>query len=71
MAFDLRRYEEPDPLFLTERDDERVDVTAGLKIALTDTLFVQPQATYTRNWSNIALYDYDRWTVSAGLRFEF
>lgn len=70
-SFDLRRYDAPDALFLTERKDERLDLQAGLKIALSDQVFLQPRASYTRNWSNIALYDYDRWTVSAGVRFEF
>lgn len=70
-AFDLRRYDQADALFLVEREDERLDLQAGVKFALTDNLFLQPSATYTRNWSNIALYDYDRWTVSAGVRFEF
>ena len=70
-AFDLRRYEAPDPLFLTERSDERLDLQGGIKLALTGSIFLQPRVTYTRNWSNIAIYDYDRWTASAGLRFEF
>lgn len=70
-AFDLRSYDQPDALFLTRRKDERVDLTAGVKVALTDALFFQPRATWSRNWSNIALYDYERWTVSAGLRLEF
>lgn len=71
IAFDIRRYDAPDALFLVERADERLDLQAGLKLRLTDALFFQPRATYTRNWSNIALYDYDRFTVSAGVRFEF
>lgn len=71
VAFDLRRYDQADVLFLTKRNDERIDLTAGVKFALTDRLFFQPRATWTRNWSNIALYDYERWTVSAGLRLEF
>lgn len=70
-AFDLRRYDQADALFLVERGDERLDLTAGIKLALTDTLFLQPRATWTRNWSNIALYDYERWTASLGLRLEF
>ena len=70
-AFDLRRYDAPDALFLVERNDERIDLQAGLKVRLVDSLFLVPRATYTRNWSNIPLYDYDRWTVSAGVRFEF
>lgn len=70
-AFDLRRYDQADALFLVERSDERLDLQAGVKFALIDSLFLQPSVAYTRNWSNIALYDYDRWTVSAGVRFEF
>lgn len=70
-ALDLRRYDAADPLFLTERADERLDLTGGAKFVLTERLFITPRVTYTRNWSNIALFDYDRWTVSAGLRFEF
>jgi hypothetical protein len=48
-----------------------VDLSAGIKIALTDAVFFTPRATYTRNFSNIAIYDHERWTASAGLRFEF
>lgn len=70
-GFDLRRYDQPDPLFLVKRDDERLDLTVGVKFALTDALFLQPKATWSRNWSNIPLYDYERWTASFGLRFEF
>ena len=71
VGFDLRRYDAPDTLFLTEREDERVDASVGVKIAITDNLLFQPRATFTRNWSNIALYDYERWSASAALRFEF
>ncbi len=70
-SFDLRRYDAPDALFLVDRADERLDLQGGLKVQLVGNFFFQPRATYTRNWSNIALYDYDRWTASAGLRFEF
>jgi tetratricopeptide (TPR) repeat protein len=70
-AFDLRRHDSPDPLFLTRRKDERLDLQAGLKVAVIDRLFLQPTATYSRNWSNIALFDFERWTVSVGARFEF
>lgn len=70
-AFDIRRYDAPDALFLTEREDERLDLQGGLKFAVLDTLFLQPRATYSRNWSNIALFDFERWTLSVGARFEF
>ena len=70
-AFDLRRHDTSDPLFLTKREDERLDVRGGVKVAVLDKLFLQPTATYTRNWSNIPLFDFERWTVSVGARFEF
>lgn len=70
-AFDLRRYDAQDVLFLTKRRDERIDLSAAVKVAVLPHLFLQPKATWSRNWSNIALYDHKRWTASAGLRFEF
>jgi len=70
-AFDMRRHDADDPLFLTQREDERLDLQGGLKIAVTDNLFLQPRASYTRNWSNIALFDFERWTASIGARIEF
>lgn len=70
-AFDLRRHDAADPLFLARRKDERIDLQAGLKVAVLDRLFLQPTATYSRNWSNIALFDFERWTIAVGARFEF
>lgn len=71
VAFDLRHYDAPDPLFLTKRKDERVDASVALKFAILPNLLLQPKATYSRNWSNVPLYDYERWTVQAGIRLEF
>lgn len=71
IAGNLRRYDAQDILFLTKRHDERVDVSAGVKYLVADHIYVRPRVTYTRNFSNIALYDYDRWTASVGVRFEF
>jgi tetratricopeptide (TPR) repeat protein len=70
-AFDLRKHDAPDALFLKKRQEERVDVSAGVKVLLTKNLYLRPRVSYTRNWSNIALYDHDRWTASVGLRAEF
>lgn len=70
-AFDMRRYDQADVLFLTKRQDERLDASLGLKVAVLPNVIFNPRASFSRNWSNIALYDFDRWTVSAGLRFEF
>jgi Putative beta-barrel porin 2/Surface lipoprotein assembly modifier len=60
-----------DALFLVKRHDERIDVSAGLKYQLSDKISVRPRVTYARNFSNIPIYDYQRVTVSAGVRFEF
>lgn len=68
---EVRRYDAADPLFLAEREDEQIDVSVGLKFKVLDTVYLRPRATYTRNWSNIPLYDYDRVTLSMGLRAEF
>jgi tetratricopeptide (TPR) repeat protein len=70
-GFDLRRYDAPDPLFLMKRHDERVDVSAGIKLAVAKNLTVRPRVIYTRNFSNIAIYDFKRVTASVGVRFEF
>lgn len=70
-AFDMRRYDQNDALFLTKREDDRLDASLGLKIAVLPNVVFNPRASFSRNWSNIALYDFDRWTISAGLRFEF
>ena len=67
----LRRYDANDPLFLTPREDEQLDANLGLKVRITDAVYARPRVTYTRNWSNIALYDYDRLTASFGVRIEF
>lgn len=68
----IRPYDAPDPLFLEERQDEQLDVSLGVKVrVLDDKTFLRPQVTYTRNWSNFAINDYDRAVVSIGLRREF
>ena len=71
LAFDLRRHDKADVLFLAKRSDERADASIGLKILVLKNLYLRPRVTYTRNWSNIALYDFDRWTVGLGARIEF
>ena len=70
-GFDIRRYDAPDALFLMPRHDERLDASAGLKLLLANGLTIRPRVTYTRNFSNIAIYDYQRFTGSVGIRYEF
>jgi hypothetical protein len=71
LGIEYRNHDGADPLFLESREDVRVDASLGLRVPLTEHLSLRPRVTYTRNESNLALYDYDRWTASAGLRFEF
>jgi len=70
-GFDIRRYDAPDVLFLVNRHDERIDVSAGVKLLVANRLTVRPRVTYSRNFSNIAIYDYQRFTGSLGARYEF
>ena len=67
----VRGYDADDPLFLTAREDEQLDANIGLKVRLAGNVYARPRVTYTRNWSNIALYDYERFTASLGIRAEF
>lgn len=66
-----RRHDDDDPLFLERRRDYQVDVSLGLKFKLTDDLYLRPRVSFTRNWSNVALNDYQRTTASVGIRKEF
>lgn len=66
-----RDYDSRDPLFLKGRKDIQYDASLGVRYAFTDALSVRPRVTYTRNDSNIGLYDYDRWTASVGVRLSF
>jgi len=66
-----RGYRGPEPLFLKARDDTQLDASLSLRIKLADGIALRPRVTFTRNFSNIALYDYSRVTGSAGIRFEF
>lgn len=70
-SIEYRNYDGTDPLFLTGRKDTQYDASIGLRYRITDTFSVRPRVTYTRNDSNIRLYDYDRWTASVGVRLNF
>lgn len=66
-----RNYVNNDPLFLRGRKDTQYDASLGVRYRITDTVSIRPRVTYTRNDSNIRLYDYDRWTASVGIRLTF
>jgi tetratricopeptide (TPR) repeat protein len=70
-SIENRSHDANDPLFLIKRKDTQVDGSLGLRYALMKGMSVRPRVTYTRNYSNIALNDYDRVTASIGVRYEF
>ena len=71
LGVEHRAYRGTDPPFLNGRLDTQVDASIGIRFALTRAVSLRPRATYTRNFSNFALYDYERATVSLSLRGEF
>lgn len=71
VSAEYRHYDKVDPLFLMARRDVQVDVSLGARYLLTSQISIRPRATYTRNSSNLALYDYHRWTAGVALRVEF
>lgn len=71
VGVEYRNHDGADPLFLEGREDFRIDASLGVRVLLTEQLSVRPRVTYSRNESNLDLYDYDRWTASVGLRLEF
>lgn len=71
IGLEYRDHDGADPLFLAGREDYRIDASLGIRVLLTEHVSIRPRVTYSRNESNLALYDYDRWTASAALRFEF
>ncbi|CAM3304794.1 DUF560 domain-containing protein [Sphingomonas antarctica] len=70
-GLEYRGYRAPDPLFLQTRHDTQFDAALGFRVLVAPRVTLRPLATYTRNASNIDLYDYNRVTGSVAVRFEF
>ncbi len=60
-----------DPLFLVRRHDQMLDLSVGLHYRFTPVLSIRPQLRYTRNDSNISVYDFERSQFQIALRYEF
>lgn len=70
-SIEHRDYDLTDPLFQADRRDTQFDASIGLRYILSHGISARPRLTYTRNTSNLKLYDYARFTASLALRAEF
>ena len=66
-----RFHDADDPLFLERRRDAEIDLSVGLKLLVAHDVTLRPCVSYTRNFSNIGLYDYRRVTANIAIRAEF
>jgi tetratricopeptide (TPR) repeat protein len=70
-AYEQRKYNGPEPLFLVTREDKQADAGLGVSYLWRPGTTVLAQVAYTNNQSNIPLNDFDRTIVSTSLRFNF
>jgi tetratricopeptide (TPR) repeat protein len=70
-AWQRARYDQIDPSFLLERDDQRTDLDLGLQYALSQGLSLRLGLTWTQQRSNIPIYAFTRDEAWLGLRHEF
>lgn len=67
----LQSYEGSHTVFGKKRDDKTYSANAILSYTVYDNIEIQAQYGHTRGSSNIAVYDYSKNTVSAGLSVRF
>jgi outer membrane protein len=71
LAYERREYGGPDPLFLVERQDNQVGMTAGLSYLLRPNTTLIAQYSYTDVDSNIIINSFTRNLATLSLRFNF
>jgi tetratricopeptide (TPR) repeat protein len=57
--------------FTEKRDDRQYDAAAGVSWRVNDAWSVRPQVSYTRNNSDISIYEYKRKDASVTVRYDF
>ncbi|MFM9913925.1 MAG: surface lipoprotein assembly modifier [Methylophilaceae bacterium] len=67
----LGDYDTVNVAFNEKREDRQYDAAAGVSWKVNDAWSVRPQVSYTRNNSNIAIYQYDRKDASVTVRWDF
>lgn len=70
-AVENDEYKGIEPLFLKNRSTVRTDLSAGARFALTPSIKLNPELTYTNADSNIPLNKYDRFVGSLALSIDF
>jgi outer membrane protein len=70
-SVEKRYYDEPDTVFLLEREDKQYDAIIGFSYIPARDWTVRPQLSYTKNSSNIDLNDYDRTIFYVNVRKDF
>ena len=71
LAYEHRKYNGPDPLFLVVREDDQTDARLGVSYLARASTTLRLEAAYTDNKSNIVLNQYDRMLVTLSARFNF
>lgn len=71
VGYQIGRYDKENVAFLTNRNDKQYDVSLGCNWHLDKFWTVRPQASYTKNNSDIAIYSFDRLDASITVRRDF
>lgn len=71
VTYENRDYGGTEPLFLVSRADDQVTLAGGMKIAVAEAISIVPEASYTIADSNVVLNDYDRFTGTLSVRWDF
>lgn len=64
-------YNKQNTAFLTTREDWLYDAAVGLSWRVKDSWSVRPQVSYSKNDSNISIYEYKRTDASVTVRWDF
>lgn len=70
-SYEHREYGGPDTNFLAVRTDKQFNANLGVNYSPYKNWTITPQLSFTRNSSNIVIYDYERTIVSVTLRRDF
>ncbi len=67
----MQDYKNEHTIFLVKRSDKTYTLNAGFSWEFVRSFYVNSQVIYTKAQSNIPLYDYQKFILSAGLEYRF